>query len=166
MLWSRKLFLWRINTCFIALKFTINFFKISIGFFFSLLLSIHFDIKHVFLSLLQVPDTPSCIGPSGECGSCHIDPITGRALWLPQSSVLPSHKALRLVLHVAQPPAKLRPETVLYTRNCVPTVSISTILSNCYKYTHTGSPREILLKWSKKFWNPEIVFAYKVMMLY
>lgn len=115
-------------------------------FFFSLLLSIHFNIKHVFLSLWQVPDTPSCIGPSGECGSCHIDPITGRALWLPQSSVLPGHKALRLVLHVAQPPAKLRPETVLYTGNCVPTVSISTILSNCYKYTHTGSPREILLK--------------------
>lgn len=145
----------------------INFFKISIVvFFFSLLLSTHFNIKHVLLSLWQVPDTPSCIGPSGECGSCHIDPITGRALWLPQSSVLPGHKALRLVLHVAQPPAKLRPETVLYTGNCVPTVSISTILSNCYKYTHTGSPREILLKWSKKFWNPEIVFAYKVMMLY
>lgn len=145
----------------------INFFKISIvGFFFSLLLSTHFNIKHVFLSLWQVPDTPSCIGPSGECGSCHIDPITGRALWLPQSSVLPGHKALRLVLHVAQPPAKLRPETVLYTGNCVPTVSISTILSNCYKYTHTGSRREILLKWSKKFWNTEIVFAYKVMMLY
>lgn len=129
----------------------INFFKISIVvFFFSLLLSTHFNIKHVFLSLLQVPDTPSCIGPSGECGSCHIDPITGRALWLPQSSVLPSHKALRLVLHVAQPPAKLRPETVLYTGNCVPTVSISTILSNCYKYTHTGSLKEILLKWRKK----------------
>lgn len=146
MLWSRKLFLWRINTCYIALKFTINFFKISTGFFFSLLLSIHFDIKHVFLSLLQVPDTPSCIGPSGECGSCHIDPITGRALWLPQSSVLPSHKALRLVLHVAQPPAKLRPETVLYTGNCVPTVSISTILSNCYKYTHRGFTKRDLTK--------------------
>lgn len=106
------------------------------SFFFSLLFSIHFNIKLVFLSLWQIPDTPSYIGPSRECGSCHIDPVTGRALWLPQSSVMPSHKALRLVLNAAQSPAKLRPETVLYTGNCVPTVSTSTNI--CQIATSTG----------------------------
>lgn len=131
-------------------KILMNKFRLSDfhSFFFSLLFSIHFNIKLVFLSLWQIPDTPSYIGPSRECGSCHIDPVTGRALWLPQSSVMPSHKALRLVLNAAQSPAKLRPETVLYTGNCVPTVSTSTNICQIATsiHTHTSSPKEILPK--------------------